>query len=230
MSLNNFSFILFPVAKILIFLNNSKKRLKYWNWAGLGNGKNHASVCIPRIMRNFAVSNNWSVFGMWDNDNILQVLRSSLGGAEVRALAKEVPCSLLLPRLYDEDIRVARNAAWVLTHKPVSQIRTLPYNDLIDLTMVTPDTSLRRLTLNLVEKQEITEESMRTDFLDFCLLHMHMPEEPPGVQALCMKLAHGMCLPYPELLHEFYETLSLMQPEDCKPGMKHLINKMKNQQ
>ena len=196
----------------------------------LGNGKYHASVCIPRIMRNFAVSNNWSVFGMWDNDNILQVLRSSLGGAEVRALAKEVPCSLLLPRLYDEDIRVARNAAWVLTHKPVSQIRTLPYNGLIDLTMATPDTSLRRLTLNLVEKQEITEESMRTDFLDFCLLHMHMPEEPPGVQALCMKLAHRMCLPYPELLHEFYETLSLMQPEDCKPGMKHLINKMKNQQ
>ena len=196
----------------------------------LGNGKYHASVCIPRIMRNFAVSNNWSVFGMWDNDNILQALRSSLGGAEVRALAKEVPCSLLLPRLYDEDIRVAHNAAWVLTHKPVSQIRTLPYNDLIDLTMVTPDTSLRRLTLNLVEKQEITEESMRTDFLDFCLLHMHMPEEPPGVQALCMKLSHRMCLPYPELLHEFYETLSLMQPEDCKPGMKHLINKMKNQQ
>ena len=73
-------------------------------------------------------------------------------------------------------------------------------------------------------------ELMRTDFLDFCLLHMHMPEEPPGVQSLCMKLAHRMCLPYPELLHEFYETLSLMQPEDCKPGMKHLINKMKNQQ
>ena len=76
---------------------------------------------------------------MWDNDNILQVLRSSLGGAEVRILAKEVPCSLLLPRLYDEDIRVARNAAWVLTHKPITQIRTLPYNDLIDLTMATPD-------------------------------------------------------------------------------------------
>ena len=178
----------------------------------------------------FACVNQFLLHRMWDNDNILQVLRSSLGGADVRILAKEVPCSLLLPRLYDEDFRVARNAAWVLTHKPITQIRTLPYNDLIDLIMVTPDTSLRRLTLNLVEKQEITEESMRTDFLDFCLLHMHMPEEPPGVQALCMKLAHRMCLPYPELLHEFYETLSLMQLEDCKPGMKHLINKMKNLQ
>lgn len=198
--------------------------------------------CISRIMRNFAVSNNWSVFGMWDNDNILQVLRSSLGGADVRILAKDVPCSLLLPRLYDEDIRVARNAAWVLTHKPITQIRTLPYNDLIDLIMATPDTSLRRLTLNLMDQLyyplgilrimglPMDAELMRTDFLDFCMLHMHMPEEPPGVQALCMKLAHRMCLPYPELLHEFYETLSLMQPEDCKPGMKHLINKMKNLQ
>lgn len=187
-------------------------------------------VCNPSFLCIFAVSNNWSVFGMWDNDNILQVLRSSLGGAEVRALAKEVSCALLLPLLYDEDSRVARNAAWVLTHKPITQIRTLPYNDLIDLIMATPDTSLRRLTLNLVEKQEITEESMRTDFLDFCLLHMHLPDEPPGVQSLCMKLAHRMCLPYPELLHEFYETLSLMQPEDCKPGMKQLIKKIKNLQ
>lgn len=178
-------------------------------------------------MRNFAISNNWSVFGMWDNDNILQVLRSSLGGAEVRALAKEVPCALLLPLLYDEDSRVARNAAWVLTHKPITQIRTLPYNDLIDLIMATPDTSLRRLTLNLVEKQEITEESMHTDFLDFCLLHMHLPDEPPGVQSLCMKLAYHMCSPWPELMHEFYETLGLMQTEHYKPGMKHLINKMK---
>ncbi len=177
----------------------------------------------------FACVNQFLLHRMWDNDNILQVLRSSLGGADVRTLAKEVPCSLLVPRLYDDDIRVARNAAWILTHKPVSHIRTLPYNDLIDLTMATPDTSLRRLILNLVEKQEITEESMRTDFLDFCLQHMYIPIEPPGVQALCMKLAYRMCLPYPELMHEFRETLDMMQKEHYKPGMTHLINKMKNQ-
>ena len=163
---------------------------------------------------------------MEDNE-VLQRLSEPLGGAEVRALSKEVPCSLLVPRLYDEDIRVARNAAWVMTHKPVSQVRTLPLDSLIDLVMSTPDISLRRLVLNLVEKQEIPEESMRTDFLDFCLLHMHLPDEPPGVQSLCMKLAYRMCRPYPELMHEFHETLSLMQTEHYKPGMTHLINKMK---
>ena len=170
----------------------------------------------------------WSVFGMWDNDNILQVLRSSLGGADVRILAKEVPCSLLLPRLYDEDIRIARNAAWVLTHKPISQILTLPHDRLINLAMTTPDTPLRRLTLCLVEKQPILEEEINTDFLDFCLLHMRLIQEPPGVQALCMKLAYRMCSFYPELMHEFQVNLSIIQPKLLKPGVKHLIKKYQN--
>ncbi len=175
----------------------------------------------------FADCNKWSIFSMWDKDSVLQRLRESLGGAEVRALAKEVPCSLLLPCLAEEeDIRVARNAAWVLTHKSPTEIRTLPQDGLIDLSLATPDTSLLRLMLCLVERQGIAAEEVRTDFLDFCLLHMRLPQEPPGVQALCMKLAYSMCSPYPELLHEFQETLNLMQPEQHKPGVKHLINKI----
>jgi hypothetical protein len=171
---------------------------------------------------------NSTFFHRMEDKVILQRLRESLGGAEVRALAKEVPCSLLLPCLAEEeDIRVARNAAWVLTHKSPTEIRTLPQDGLIDLSLATPDTSLRRLTLCLVERQGIAAEEVRTDFLDFCLLHMRLPQEPPGVQALCMKLAYSMCSPYPELLHEFQETLNLMQPEQHKPGVKHLINKIK---
>ena len=184
---------------------------------------------------------NWQTSAM-ENIMLLCVFRELCVTLQSLIIGLFSVCGTMLPRLYDEDIRVARNAAWVLTHKPITQIRTLPYNDLIDLIMATPDTSLRRLTLNLMDQLyyplgilrimglPMDAELMRTDFLDFCMLHMHMPEEPPGVQALCMKLAHRMCLPYPELLHEFYETLSLMQPEDCKPGMKHLINKMKNLQ
>lgn len=166
---------------------------------------------------------------MWNSDNLLQVLGGNLGSTEVRVLAKEVPCALLTPCLYDIALRVARNAAWVLTHKPTAEIRTLPQDNLVDLAMSTPDTSLRRLTLCLVERQGVAEESMRTDFLDYCLQHMHLAIEPPGVQALCMKLAYSMCRPYPELVHEFLETLNLMQPETMKPGLKHLIKKYTNQ-
>lgn len=166
---------------------------------------------------------------MWNGDNVLQVLGGSLGAAEVGALAKEVPCSLLLTCLDDADIRMARNAAWVLTHKPLSEIRMLPPDRLIDLALTTSDTSLRRLVLCLVEKIPMSQEGMRTDLLDFCLLHMRLPQEPPGVQALCMKLAHSMCSPYPDLVREFQETLSIMQPELYKPGVRHLINKMKKE-
>jgi hypothetical protein len=91
--------------------------------------------------------------------------------------------------------------------------------------MTTPDTPLRRLTLCLVEKQPILEEEINTDFLDFCLLHMRLIQEPPGVQALCMKLAYRMCSFYPELMHEFQVNLSIIQPELLKPGVKHLIKK-----
>lgn len=184
-----------------------------------------------RVFRELCVSLqsiiNGLLFGMWNNDSIFQRLSESLGGAEVRVLAKEVPCSLLLPCLAGEDIRVARNAAWVLTHKTPMEVRTLPQDSLIDLSLATPDTSLRRLTLCLVERQGIAAEEVRTDFLDFCLLHMRLPQEPPGVQALCMKLAYSMCSPYPELLREFQETLNLMQPEQHKPGVRHLIYKIK---
>lgn len=155
-------------------------------------------------------------------------LACPLSGSEVRQLAHEIPTTQLYDNIFHRDGRVARNAAWVLTHKPASEIRTLPQNPLIDLATSTPDTSLRRLVLNLVERQPIDKETLRTDFLDFCLTHMVMIEEPPGIQALCMKLAHRMCGFYPELQHEFYATLSMMQTEHYKPGLAHLIKKYSN--
>ena len=153
------------------------------------------------------------------------ILAEPLSGIEVRKLAHEMPTNLLFDSLFHPDSRVARNAAWVLTHKTTSEIQTLPHDPLIELATTTSDTSLRRLVLNLVERQPLDKENLRTDFLDFCLTHMIMLEEPPGVQALCMKLAYRMCSFYPELLHEFYATLNLMQTEHYKPGLTHLIKK-----
>ena len=122
-------------------------------------------------------------------------------------------------------IRVLRNVIWRMTHQTKSLVDQLPHDPLFELATTTSDTSLRRLVLNLVERQPLDKENLRTDFLDFCLTHMIMLEEPPGVQALCMKLAYRMCSFYPELLHEFYATLNLMQTEHYKPGLTHLIKK-----
>lgn len=163
---------------------------------------------------------------MIKNDAIRGELQARLSIDEVRSLAGRVPTEMLLEALYDSDSRVARNAAWTLTHKPKGDICLIPQERLINLALATPDTSLRRLVLSLIERQGIAKEAIRIDFLDFCLRHMVMLEEPTGVQALCMKLAHTMCSFYPELAHEFSETLNLMHAEHYKPGVKYLINKL----
>jgi hypothetical protein len=155
------------------------------------------------------------------------VLACPMSGDEVKRLAHDVPASWLYDCVFDSDSRVARNAAWALTHKPAHELVTLSQERLVDLALATPDTSLRRLSLALVERQGVGEEDMRTDLLDFCLQHMRAPDEPAGVQALCMKLAYQMCGYYPELMREFEETLGLMQPDMYKPGMRHLIKKLR---
>ena len=166
---------------------------------------------------------------MYDNSYISDTLHSLLGVSDIRILSKEVSSKQLFEYVFDPDNRVARNAAWALTHKPVGELLPLPQERLVDLTLTTPDTSLRRLTLALIERQGIKEEDMRTDLLDFCLRHMMLLDEPAGVQALCLKLAYQMCSYYPELMHEFEETLNLMQPEHYTAGMSHLIKKTEKQ-
>ena len=160
-------------------------------------------------------------------EDIHILLSEPLSGKEVRQLANSLPVKPVFEMLYDTDIRVARNAGWVLMHMPISQIKRLPQEQLIDFAMSTPDSSLRRFSLRLVDAQGMAKDEMRTDFLDFCLQHMVMLEEPPGVQSLCMKLAYRMCLFYPDLLHEFEETLKMMPSEHYKPGVRYLIKKLK---
>lgn len=149
-----------------------------------------------------------------------------LGVGDVKELARTVDVEMLAGYLWDDDERVARNAAWTLTHKGDSEVCALPQDRLIDLAMATPCTPLRRMTLQLLVRQEMTEESLRSDFLDFCLTHMVALEEPSGVQSTCMKLAYRMCSFYPELQHEFQETLSLMHKEHYKPGLTYLMKKL----
>ena len=84
-------------------------------------------------------------------------------------------------------------------------------DELINLAMTTPDTSLRRLLLTLLERMTFEADSIRTDFLDFCLDGMQSLSQPPGVQSLCMKLAYKQCRLYDELLDELKVTLENMQ-------------------
>lgn len=118
-------------------------------------------------------------------------------------------------------------AAWALTHLPADDnIYINMYRArLVDFAIATPDTSMRRLSLVLLERLEWSVDDVRTDLLDFCLDHMMLPDEPYGVKALCIKLAYLQCRHYPELKAELRQALLLMEPEELGAGVKHTRKK-----
>ena len=132
--------------------------------------------------------------------------------------------------VFDSDYCVARNALWGLTKatdKELSELQTI-LNELINQAMQTDNSSVRRLTLNIIERLKMNEEDLRTDFLDFCFEHMVSIEEFPGIQTLCMKLAYRMCTFYPELMDELKRTLEAMEINYYKPAVKCLRKRILN--
>jgi hypothetical protein len=126
--------------------------------------------------------------------------------------------------IFDSDYRVARSALWGMTKatdKELSALQVL-LNELIEQAMHTENSSVRRLTLNIIERLTLEEDDLRTDFLDFCFEHMVSIEEFPGIQTLCMKLAYRMCTFYPELMDELKRTLEAIEIDYYKPAVKCL--------
>ena len=123
-----------------------------------------------------------------------------------------------------QDYRVARSALWGLTKASKEELAQLQVilNEVIDQAMQTDNSSVRRLSLNIVERLELNVEDLRTDFLDFCFEHMVSIEEFSGTQTLCMKLAFRMCTFYPELMDELKRTLEAMEIDYYKPAIKCL--------
>ena len=125
---------------------------------------------------------------------------------------------------FDTDYRVARSALWGLTkatNEELSELQVI-LNELIDQAMQTKNSSVRRLTLNIIERLKMEEDDLRTDFLDFCFEHMVSFEELPGIQTLCMKLAYRMCSFFPELMDELKRTVEAMEIDYYKSAIKSL--------
>lgn len=117
--------------------------------------------------------------------------------------------------MYDDDVQVVRKALWALTKADKEEIVRLQplYDRFVEFAMSTDNSSVRRLLLVLIERLELREEGVRTDFLDFCLEHMADVKEAPAVQALCMKLAFRTCALFPELRGEMVRTVEAMEME-----------------
>jgi hypothetical protein len=156
-----------------------------------------------------------------------EILKGAYSEGEALAIYNEVKQSgdflgFIKEFMYNEDYQVARNCLWGLTKatdKELSQLQVI-LDELIDLAMNTGNSSVRRLSLNLVARLKMEEDDLRTDFLDFCLDHMADINEFPGIQSICMKLAYRMCKFYPELMDELKRTLRAMEIDYYKPAVK----------
>lgn len=152
---------------------------------------------------------------------------------DIKALAQRAhtdarECERLFSSMFVEEGKEAYYAAWVLTHLPASDKGVIDtYRErLVQLAINTPEVSLRRLSMVLLERLEWGVDDVRTDLLDFCLDHMMRPDEPYGVKALCMKLAYYQCRHYPELCGELKQCLLLMEPSELGAGVKHTRGKI----
>ena len=138
----------------------------------------------------------------------------------------------LFEEMQGDDLREAYNAAWALTHLPKEDTIYIDTRRarLTDFAISTSDTSLRRLSLVLLERLEWGREALDDEryvrLLDFCLEHMMIPDEPYGIKALCMKIAYQLCRHYPELKEELRQSLLLMEPSELGSGVKHTRKKI----
>lgn len=153
-----------------------------------------------------------------EKGELTERLSSRIGIEDAMGLRGEVVMShsadLLFSFCTSSDAVVARNAAWVLTQFADGDLAMHLHRqgEITDLVLRTPNTSLRRLLLSVLYRMPFRGDDIRVDLLDFCLENMVAAHQPPGVQSLCMKMAHRMCAPYPELEAEFLRTIKDMNP------------------
>lgn len=124
--------------------------------------------------------------------------------------------------ILDADRRVATNALWVFTHFALADNEWLyaKHDQLIDRCLNEKDTTKLRLMLNLLLRQPYTEEDVRTDFIDFCLMKLTDPKSPYAIRAQCIKLAYEQMRYWPELLNELRQTLMMISCEPLSPGLR----------
>lgn len=114
------------------------------------------------------------------------------------------------------------NALWCLTHLRKSDAQWLQsqQNLLIDRLLDEPDTARRRMLLQLLREQDYAPDSIRTDFLDFCLSKINAEAEAYAVRCFALYIACKLCCHYPELVAELRERLDLLSLQPLSPGLK----------
>ena len=122
----------------------------------------------------------------------------------------------------DANRRVAIDALWTFTHFAADDNVWLfaKHDQLIDRCLNEKDTTKLRLILTLLLRQPFEEETVRTDFIDFCLARFTDVRAPYAIRALCIELAYEQMKYWSELLNELRQMLDLISNEPLSPGLR----------
>ncbi|MDE7126098.1 MAG: hypothetical protein K2O12_06435 [Muribaculaceae bacterium] len=159
--------------------------------------------------------------------NLAKILGQRLGKRDITDL-----CSLcsgvcnnalkadLLSLVYHTDDRISYNALWVISHFSADDMEWLypERNALIEFVLSAVHVGKKRLALTLLERQAISKEDVRTDYLDFCLSKINS-NEPYSIRVLCLKQSFALCKFYPELMVELESEIDLMQYGEMSSGL-----------
>lgn len=118
-----------------------------------------------------------------------------------------------------KDERTAANALWCLTHLCYDEWLYTKHEDLIDRAMEETNITKLRLMLTLLLRQPFDAESLRADFIDFCVSRITACSYPYAIRALCIKLAFEQMKHHSELLAELKAALDLLEQESLSPGL-----------
>lgn len=152
----------------------------------------------------------------------------------LRAHKDEAFRESLFEAIANDTGKEASYAAWTLTHLPKTDIEFVAAHRemLAGIATTTPDISLRRISLSLLERIDWSMPDIDdvpryyVDLLDFTMEHLMMADEPYGVRSICMKLAYKLSHPYPELLDELKKCLLMIEPSDIGKGVRCTRNKI----
>lgn len=166
-----------------------------------------------------------------------EALRERLSGRihyiDVKALTAFASADLkaadsLAKLAYDSDTRVASNALWCLTtldNKNFAKLGLSRHN-LIAQAMTATQITVKRLTLNLLERMKWEQDDVDVAFLDFCLERAMSADEKPGVRTLCIKLAYAQCRHFVELKSELTMMLESLADQPLCPAIASIRRNM----
>lgn len=155
-----------------------------------------------------------------------QQLARRINAADIHRICAQVEGHAALKQsLYDllqhPEPRIANNAAWIFTHFSAAEMRWLiPHTAELTDAVVYRHTCVKPGLLLTLLNALPAPEPPRTDLLDFCIERMNDPAEKGGVRSICIKLAHALCRPYPELTAELRQHLEFLLPELLPPSVK----------